>query len=256
MRGVISYSRWLLKRAYEVQRDEDLPTLVSKGKNHTILELWRFIGLIPILGPYMLKKSLQRLNERMKKEGTVKDIIDTAYNFRGMGPYKTIKPMHQRENLEQFTEWVDERSINSVLEIGTARGGTLYIWSRLFDATIVAVDINFMDREDFLGNIDRDNSLSLIEGDSHSDNVFSEVKEACPERGFDMIYIDGDHSYHGAKEDFEVYRDFLSDTGIVVFDDIYSDWGVADFWQELTKKHDTKEIPNENSRFGIVKHPD
>jgi predicted O-methyltransferase YrrM len=40
---------------------------------------------------------------------------------------------------------------------------------------------------------------------------FNNVKDFCNE--FDLIFIDGDHSYEGVKRDFEMYKRLLSPRG-------------------------------------------
>jgi predicted O-methyltransferase YrrM len=40
-----------------------------------------------------------------------------------------------------------------------------------------------------------------------------------PDKSFDLIYIDGDHSYEGVKQDADVAKAKLADNGIIVFND-------------------------------------
>jgi hypothetical protein len=40
-----------------------------------------------------------------------------------------------------------------------------------------------------------------------------------PDKTFDLIYIDGDHSYEGVKQDANVAKAKLADNGIIVFND-------------------------------------
>ena len=54
---------------------------------------------------------------------------------------------------------------------------------------------------------------------------------------FDLIFIDGDHSYEAVKEDFELYNNLLSKDGIIFFDDYTEEpgcnRGVKKFIDEL-----------------------
>jgi hypothetical protein len=57
------------------------------------------------------------------------------------------------------------------------------------------------------------------------DHVLTEVGpsnvnlEKYPDKSFDLIYIDGDHSYEGVKKDANVAKLKLADNGIMVFND-------------------------------------
>lgn len=50
-----------------------------------------------------------------------------------------------------------------------------------------------------------------------SSEVVGEVRKIAS--GLDLLFIDGDHSYNGAKTDWESYKDFLKPGSIVVFHD-------------------------------------
>jgi len=47
-----------------------------------------------------------------------------------------------------------------------------------------------------------------------------------PNRSFDLIYIDGDHSYGGVKKDIEIAKNKVSDNGFLIFNDYtcFSTW--------------------------------
>ena len=54
---------------------------------------------------------------------------------------------------------------------------------------------------------------------------------------FDLIFIDGDHSYDSVKSDFFECCKILSDNGTILLHDIYSWGGVGQFAEELKKDH-------------------
>ena len=56
------------------------------------------------------------------------------------------------------------------------------------------------------------------------------------DRQYDVLIIDGDHSYEGVKFDYENYRKFVRVGGYLIFDD----YGAPD-WPEVTNYVD-KEV--------------
>ena len=46
------------------------------------------------------------------------------------------------------------------------------------------------------------------------------VKNILGDREVDFVFIDGDHTYEGVKQDFEMYSPLVKDGGIVAFHDI------------------------------------
>jgi len=62
------------------------------------------------------------------------------------------------------------------------------------------------------------------------------------DRKWEYIYIDGDHSYEGVKQDFDLFWPQLNKGGIMGFHDICIDkldgsiYGVKRLWQELKKQ--------------------
>jgi predicted O-methyltransferase YrrM len=59
--------------------------------------------------------------------------------------------------------------------------------------------------------------FTFIQGNSLSNDTYSKVTSICEE--FDIIFIDGDHSYEGTKNDFNKYSPLLKKGGYLMFDD-------------------------------------
>ncbi len=110
-----------------------------------------------------------------------------------------------------------------VLEIGSKDGGTLWLW-RQFAAEVVSIDL-----APVALNLD---GVRLIQGDSHNVTIAG---------GFDFVFIDGDHTYEGARQDFE---DFSGHTTLVGLHDIVpgdDGRGVDRLWAELKAEYRTEE---------------
>lgn len=145
-----------------------------------------------------------------------------------------------------------------VLEIGTGSGGTLFAWCRLAasDALIVSIDLPGgpfgggypeSDIPELLRYGRRAQRVELLRADSHSPTTMRRVEEILASRRVDLLFIDGDHSYEGARRDFELYSPLARDGGLVVFHDILphrSDIGceVERVWQEVSEGRNRIEL--------------
>jgi predicted O-methyltransferase YrrM len=97
--------------------------------------------------------------------------------------------------------------IRRVLEVGSWRGGMLRWFERVLpNAFVVSVDL--------MAQIDAD--LTIV-GDSHTPEVYDQVRQHAP---FQLVFIDGDHSYAGCMRDWELYGPLVSKPGLVAFHDI------------------------------------
>lgn len=123
------------------------------------------------------------------------------------------------------------RNPQVVIEIGVDEGRSLQAWKKLYpEAKIYGIDLN--------------NEI----GDSHSDDAQAYVEMVTRKEKADFLFIDGDHSYEGAKADFVDYGRFVKPEGIIVLHDIvdhgpeFPDVTVNLFWNELKALVDHKEI--------------
>ena len=74
----------------------------------------------------------------------------------------------------------------------------------------------------------------------------------------DVLFIDGDHTYHGVKKDFEMYEPLVEKDGIIIFHDICKhmtapECQVEQFWKEIKDKYENVEIidPEDDEWGGI-----
>lgn len=133
--------------------------------------------------------------------------------------------------------WVKGFEPTNILEIGT-RGTSFFLLSKFSKGKKVAV--NLEDLENRLHMAMWDEDWKFFTGDSQTLEMKDKVHEFCPE--YDLVFIDGDHSYEGVKKDFELYRDLLSDRGVILFHDVDPNHifpgekgggEVLKFWNEL-----------------------
>jgi hypothetical protein len=123
------------------------------------------------------------------------------------------------------------------MEIGCRHGGTFILHceylSSLGSALDRAVAIDIVDIQGSL--IDycaTENNYEFIKMDSSSDDFIKYIDG----KFFDLIFIDGDHSYEGVKKDAENTREI---SNIQVFHDIVNSAcpGVVSYWEEIKETH-------------------
>ena len=66
----------------------------------------------------------------------------------------------------------------------------------------------------------RRQKIHLVRANSHNPNTFELVKNILDGRIIDFLFIDGDHTYEGAKRDFNIYSSLVKEGGIIAFHDI------------------------------------
>jgi predicted O-methyltransferase YrrM len=143
------------------------------------------------------------------------------------------------EEITTFGYWLKGFQANNILEIGF-KGSSFHIMSQLSTGKKVAVDYEDKGRTIWSHYMMYGEDFKLFIADSQTEETRDKVKEFCPE--YDLIFIDGDHSYEGVRRDFELYQELLSPRGYIVFHDIDPDHIFRDgaggqvykFWQDLS----------------------
>lgn len=126
------------------------------------------------------------------------------------------------------------RKLDRFLEVGFASGQNNSILNKFFNFEhIVGLDLFTSNTNGFnlQANMQHKN-LTLIVGDSTSERVIDQAGKLGP---YDLIFIDANHTYDFVKQDFENFKPFLREGGVIGFHDVdCPDWmGVNKFWKEL-----------------------
>lgn len=174
-----------------------------------------------------------------------------------------IEPLQVRTELHAFASLIAERRPKTVLEIGTCRGGTLFVLSRLShaEATIVSIDLpngefgggyKWFRLPFFKAFAGRSQKISLLRADSHDPANVERVRRILDGRNLDLLFIDGDHTYAGVKADFEMYSPLVKH-GIIALHDIArhpasSGAEVSVFWEEIKSNFASSEIIDDPSQ--------
>jgi hypothetical protein len=126
----------------------------------------------------------------------------------------------------------DLPNMNSYLEIGIASGGTVrFICEHVPFSRIYCID----DRSHARAKEQQGNFAAMkikptcYFGDSHSVGARNWVRNIVGSK-VDFVFIDGDHSYHGCKKDFELVQGIAR---YVMFHDTVAVADVKRVWDEL-----------------------
>ena len=187
---------------------------------------------------------------RLPKEIFINNLVDFAYQTcEGF-----IKPLQNRFEVRKLLEKVKEVKPRFILEIGTAKGGTLFFFTRLAHKTAIIISV------DLPGGVmgggystwkiplyksftSPHQSIHLLREDSHNINTLKTIKSILKGNKLDFLFIDGDHTYEGVKKDFKMYKTLVRKNGLITFHDINSEtMGVFRFWREIKKRYKCEEI--------------
>ena len=224
--------------------------------------LYRHFKALPAL--LCLPKLLLELR-RTRGERSAGRLVSLAFDgFGGM-----IRPFQIREELLALVETLERERPERILEIGTANGGTLFALCRsaVDQAQIVSVDLPGARygggypawKRMLYGRFALPHQrLQLLRADSHLRATYSRVASLLGGKKLDLLFIDGDHTYDGAKQDFEWYKALVRPGGLIAFHDIVPnpsepEMGVDRLWQEVKSFHQVEEIVRswDQAGFGI-----
>jgi GT2 family glycosyltransferase len=133
--------------------------------------------------------------------------------------------------LMQLQRLLQGRKIEKVVEVGVYRGGSAMFWAKVVaqnNGILYAVDqrfdwgafteYNFYYPRQVYNQTAFEPYVKEIEGDSHDPELIQRVHNTAGK--VDVLFIDGDHTYEGVKQDYEVYRYLVKPGGLIVFHDI------------------------------------
>ena len=122
------------------------------------------------------------------------------------------KIQQKEKEIKEFVNLFPENPV--ILEIGAYNGGTTALFSCYAKELITIEPVIRFDRSE----IDAQCYYYQYTYDSHNPHCLEAIKEIISE--VDVLFIDGDHSYEGSKQDYEMYKDLVKEGGIIGFHDI------------------------------------
>jgi autotransporter strand-loop-strand O-heptosyltransferase len=168
---------------------------------------------------------IERIEEYLEKghsEKTTEEIIQESYNLGMVQNHKEIL------GASEFFKFLE---VENFMEIGTDQGGTFAIWSKLSRSKKgkrISVDLphgefgrdsyDVNKRDRYLKSLGE--NVTMFHGSSHDESMKSLVENELNGILVDFLFIDGDHTYEGVKQDFEMYKEFVKPGGWIGFHDI------------------------------------
>ena len=169
--------------------------------------------------------------------------------------YEQVKKVRKGSSpeIQMFAYWLYgfKPVLNCVVEIGVSTGASASVWQQFLapDGIYVGVDIDLLDPSQGLyapmkKTVERfkdDSRMKFVIGNSQLPNTFDKVKDLLGNKPVDFLFIDGEHSLSGAKNDYEIYSPLVDDNGgIIAFHDATRNGNVRWVIENIIKVYDLR----------------
>jgi predicted O-methyltransferase YrrM len=185
---------------------------------------------------------------RLRPNGNLDDLISFVIE-RPAGEAQMVFAMQRSSEIRELLSVLERTPPQTVVEIGTASGGTLLLLTRVAtpEALLVSIDLpggrfgggySGWRRPLYKAFARAHQRIVLLRGDSHSETIAGRLAQLLGDRSIDFLLIDGDHRFEGVRADFLRFSRFVRPGGLIAFHDIVEDpdqdgMGVARFWETL-----------------------
>jgi cephalosporin hydroxylase len=210
------------------------------------------------------KLELHKLMEHRE----IEEIINATEEYVGRSYYARIHAIQKPSEIASLARLVQNARPKVVVEIGTAKGGTLYVWTRSNPQVEMVVSLDLPGGL-FGGGYDGRRiklyrefaydrpatRMEFLRCDSHTAATREKLITILAGRTIDFLYIDGDHAYEGVKIDFQMYAPLVRPGGLIAFHDIVTTGNgheVSRFWNEIKSKYRHEEfVQSQQGSMGI-----
>jgi cephalosporin hydroxylase len=212
----------------------------------------------------LIREATRDFRHRRGRVHDLEGALDLAFGFDFEGV--RIAPMQIRIEITQLLRELERRRPRTLLEIGTANGGSLYLFCEVAasDAHLVSVDLPGglfgggyeATSEPLYDSFARaEQRLDLLRANSHDLATKQRVEELFGSRGVDFLFIDGDHSREGVENDYRAFAPLVRTGGAIAFHDIHPGpsslvGGVPEFWSELKTTVEHEELVDSEAQEG------
>ena len=154
-------------------------------------------------------------------------------------------------DISLYHEAIFEKKPDTIVEIGTARGGSSLYFQDMLDIINPGGKVITVDISDRL-KMKRDNRITYIIGDSQNKETAKHVKSLVT--GKVMVTIDGEHKRPAVKWDLHNYSPLVTHGQYLVVEDCYTDkglWGPGEAKEWFLKTHKSFEQTDKCSRYMV-----
>lgn len=181
------------------------------------------------------------------------DLLDAVFDLAWLAPV-TDPRTYGRDASNPYYDFLyrlsDFLHAERILELGTCTGGSTSFLARGRPAArVYTVDTAplpmAVERLSSFANVE------MIRGDTLSPKIVEQVRRLGP---FDLLFIDTLHEYEQLSGELALYQAMVRPGGVIAFDDIRINEGMARFWRELAlPKRELNHL--HKSGFGIAVVP-
>lgn len=146
-----------------------------------------------------------------------------SYHFKWMG----LPIIQYPQDVVALQELVWELQPDAIVETGIARGGSLILYSSLFemmgiDGVVVGVDIDIRSpNRKAIEEHPLSKRIEMIEGSSVDEEIIRQVATAIAGRKSVLVILDSNHTHDHVLAELELYSQFVTPGSyIVVFDTV------------------------------------
>jgi predicted O-methyltransferase YrrM len=214
---------------------------------------------------------LPKLRQISRATNTWEEIFDVAHSFAG----GFLNPLQVKSEIIPFLSEVERRKPRRILEIGTAQGGNFFLLARAAapDAHLISLDLpgglggggySPWKTHVYRRLLIRNQTATFIRADSHAPQSLDSVRAALKGSPVDLLFIDGDHTHEGVKQDFSMYSELVHPEGLIALHDIVPnpapECKVDLFWNELRRQVPVEEFVHDWNQgtmgIGVVRKSD
>jgi len=166
-------------------------------------------------------------------------------------------PGQHHAEIIPLIEWLLNKEIKNIFELGCyLRCNSSVLASVAIGKKIFLDNTNAPQADQKLKAMFPDVQIHVA--DSHLQTSAQWVRDSLNGELFDFMFIDGDHSYEGVKQDYEMYWEFLKPGCWMAFHDIndsptHHQMGcfVDEFWREISSQYEHMEFNAHEDWAGI-----